>query len=47
MIITWYESDDESEEETANKVMAFTGKYESEEDPSDEDMTKKGTGYNT
>lgn len=29
MSVTWYDSKDESEEETTNTVMAFTGKYES------------------
>lgn len=37
--ITWFESNDESEEETTKKIMAFTRKYESEEDYSDEEMT--------
>lgn len=37
--ITWYEFDDESEGETANKVMAFIGKYES--DSSDEEMNEQ------
>lgn len=37
MTITWYEFGDEREEETANKLMAYIGKYESHS--SDEDMT--------
>lgn len=41
MSVTWSKSDDECEEETTNKVMAFNGKYESEEDSSDEDMIKE------
>lgn len=39
MSITWYDSDDESEEETSNKVMDFTGKYESGSESSDEEIT--------
>lgn len=41
MTITWSEFDDESEEESANKVIAFTRKYESGEESSDEDMSEE------
>lgn len=38
MTITWSESDDESNGEISSKLMAFTRKYEYEEEFSDEDM---------
>jgi hypothetical protein len=37
--ISWTDSDDESEGEITNKVTAFTGKYETSSDTSDEDLT--------
>lgn len=39
--ITWSDSDDESERETANSVMAFIEKYEYEGDYSDKNMTEE------
>lgn len=38
MSITWLDIDDESEEETTNKEMAFNGKYESCSVFDDEDI---------
>jgi hypothetical protein len=38
MWITWSDSDEESEGETTNKVMTFTGKYETNSESSDEDI---------
>lgn len=40
LLITW--SDDESEGEIANKMMAFTGKYDSCSESSDEDISVEG-----
>ena len=38
MPITWYESDDDSEEEVVDKVIAFTGKCDSYSESSDEEI---------
>lgn len=40
-LITWYVSDNESEGEIANKVMNFTGKYDSCSKSSDKDISKE------
>lgn len=39
MSTTWYDSEYESEEDTTNKVMNFTGKYEFDSESSDEDIS--------
>lgn len=39
MSVTWSDFEDESKEETTNKVMSFIGKFESGNDSSDEDIT--------
>lgn len=41
MSITWSDFDDESEGEITIKVMAFTGKYESCNESSDEDISEE------
>lgn len=38
MLITWTDSKDESEGEIDNKLMAFTRKYDSYNESSDEEM---------
>lgn len=40
LTLTWSEFYD-SEGETANKITTFTGKYESEEESSDEDISEE------
>lgn len=39
--ITWCDSDDESEGEISNKLMAFTRKYESDSESSDQDISEE------
>lgn len=41
MSTTWYDSDIESEEEMANKVMALIGKYDYDSEFSDKEITMK------
>lgn len=43
--ITWSKSDDKSKREIANKVMTFTGKYESCSEASDEEISKLAKSY--
>lgn len=42
LLIPWYDSDDESEGEITNSVMAFTVKYDSYSESSDEDILEEG-----
>lgn len=44
MSITLSNQDDESEEETTNKMVAFTGKYEFGSESSDEEITDEECG---
>lgn len=39
--ITWYDSNDESESETTNKVMAFINQYEYGGDSNDKEMSEE------
>lgn len=41
MSITWFDYDDESERDIANKVMAFTRKYDFYSEFSDEDISEE------
>lgn len=39
MSATWCDSEDENEEKTTNRVMTFTGKYKSDSEANDEDIS--------
>lgn len=43
--ITWSDSNDESEEETANKVMAFIGKYKFTSESSNEEINDEELAF--